>query len=93
MPVSKRKSRILDLVNRIGRDRLRWIGFNSFFYDEDRRYMRFLVPRGLRVDRLRTRLARFTPQRVFLLLCLEVWSRVTLDRVDPRTELVTMTDA
>ncbi len=30
-------------------DRDRWIGRNRFFYDEDLRYMRFLIPEGARV--------------------------------------------
>jgi SAM-dependent methyltransferase len=30
-------------------ERDRWIRRNSFYYDEDRRYMRFLAPEGLRV--------------------------------------------
>lgn len=47
---------------------------------------------GLRGDGLRARLATLTPQRVFLLLCLEVWARVTLDGVDPRMDLAAMAD-
>lgn len=49
MLMNTRKSRILELVDRIGRDRMRWIERNRFFYREDTRYMRFLVPQGLRV--------------------------------------------
>lgn len=49
MQLTNRKSRIHDLANAIGRDRLRWIKRNRFFYSEDRRYMRFLVPEGLRI--------------------------------------------
>lgn len=49
MLMNTRKSRILELVDRIGRDRMRWVERNRFFYREDTRYMRFLVPQGLRV--------------------------------------------
>lgn len=37
------------MADRIGRDRIRWMERNRFFYREDTRYMRFLVPQGLRV--------------------------------------------
>lgn len=49
MQLTNRKSRILELANKLGRDRLSWMKRNRFFYSEDRRYMRFLVPQGLRV--------------------------------------------
>ena len=49
MVKNSRKSRILDLVDTIGSDRIRWIERNKFFYSEDIRYMRFLVPENLRV--------------------------------------------
>lgn len=48
---------------------------------------------GLRGHALRDRLRKLTPQRVFLLLCLEVWARVALDGMDPRIDLATMAAA
>jgi len=47
--LSQRKAAIRDLSDRMAPERDRWIRRNSFYYDEDRRYMRFLVPEGLRV--------------------------------------------
>lgn len=49
MRLTTRKSRILKLANEIGQDRPRWMRRNRFFYYEDRRYMRFLVPQGQRI--------------------------------------------
>ncbi len=49
MTLSQRKTAIRDLSDRLAPERDRWIRRNSFYYDEDRRYMRFLVPEGLRV--------------------------------------------
>jgi SAM-dependent methyltransferase len=40
---------IRELADRLAPDRDRWIARNSFFYDEDYRYLRFLIPEGLRV--------------------------------------------
>lgn len=37
------------MADSIGAERTRWIEKNSFFYKDDYRYMRFLVPAGLRV--------------------------------------------
>jgi len=47
--LSKRKSKILDLVNRLDPDRDTWISRNRYFYEEDIRYMKFLIPEGLRI--------------------------------------------
>lgn len=47
--MNNRKSRILELAENIARDRVFWIERNRFFYDNDVRYMRFLVPSGLRI--------------------------------------------
>lgn len=47
--LSARKRAIRDLANRQAQERDRWIARNSFYYEEDLRYMRFLVPEGLRV--------------------------------------------
>jgi SAM-dependent methyltransferase len=47
--LSQRKTAIRDLSDRMAPERDLWIRRNSFYYDEDRRYMRFLVPEGLRV--------------------------------------------
>jgi len=46
---SPRKARIQQWAERIAPERDRWIERNRYYYDEDRRYMRFLVPEGLRV--------------------------------------------
>lgn len=48
-PLSTRKSAVLRLANQQAPERDKWITRNSFFYEEDYRYMRFLVPEGLRV--------------------------------------------
>ncbi len=47
--LSARKRAIRDLANRQAPDRDRWVARSSFYYEEDLRYMRFLVPEGLRV--------------------------------------------
>jgi SAM-dependent methyltransferase len=49
MKLTDRKSRIRELANRIGNERRSWLIRNKFFYSEDRRYMRFLVPSGQRI--------------------------------------------
>lgn len=48
-PLSRRGATIRDLSNRQASDRDRWIERNAFFYSDDYRYMRFVVPEGLRV--------------------------------------------
>lgn len=49
MLISERKSRIRGLADDTGRDRLKWLDKNQFFYQQDRHYMRFLIPKNLRV--------------------------------------------
>jgi ubiquinone/menaquinone biosynthesis C-methylase UbiE len=46
---SARKAEIRDLADLQAPERDRWIKRNSFYYDEDYRYMRFLIPEGSRV--------------------------------------------
>jgi SAM-dependent methyltransferase len=46
---SRRKREIRDLAERLAPDREEWIERNRFYYDEDERYLKFLVPTGLRV--------------------------------------------
>ncbi len=47
--LSRRKAAIRDRADRLAPDRDAWIGRNSYFHGNDHRYMRFLVPEGLRV--------------------------------------------
>ena len=47
--LSERKSRIRELADRLAPERNSWIQRNAYFYEQDYRYMRFLVPEGLRV--------------------------------------------
>ena len=47
--LSPRKAGILDHADRIAADRVAWREKNSFFHDEDERYLRFLIPAGSRV--------------------------------------------
>lgn len=47
--VSARKQAILDLADSMADQRDRWIARNTFFYEEEIKYLRFLVPEGLRV--------------------------------------------
>src|SRR5690242_513504 len=49
LPVSERKARIKQQADEVAPRRDAWIERNRFFYQEDYRYMRFLVPPGLRV--------------------------------------------
>ncbi|MGR8979417.1 MAG: glycosyltransferase [Gammaproteobacteria bacterium] len=45
MPVlSTRKQRILDLANKLADKRDLWIGKNNYYYQEDYKFMRFLIP-------------------------------------------------
>lgn len=46
---SRRKQRILAEAERAATERDKWIARNRYFYEEDRRYMRFLVPAGERI--------------------------------------------
>ena len=47
--MSERKKRILELADRLAPERNSWIRRNSYYYEEDYRYMRFLVAESLRV--------------------------------------------
>ena len=47
--ISARKAAIRDLADQIAPQRDSWIKRNRFYYEGDYRYMRFLVPAGLRV--------------------------------------------
>ena len=49
MEMSPRKTRIRKWADDLATTRDKWIARNSFFYEEDFRYMRFLIPEGLRV--------------------------------------------
>ena len=44
-----RKDAILDHANRIATERQHWIARNRAFYRDDRNYMKFLIPKGVRV--------------------------------------------
>jgi SAM-dependent methyltransferase len=44
-----RKAAILDHANRVAGERQRWIAKNRAFYRDDRSYMKFLIPKGVRV--------------------------------------------
>jgi len=46
---SSRKQRALELADRLAAQRDDWIARQRFFFEEDWRYLRFLVPEGLRV--------------------------------------------
>lgn len=47
--VSPRKSAIHARVERQAHERVDWIARNAYFHEEDRRYLRFLIPPGARV--------------------------------------------
>lgn len=49
MTPSSRKERIRALADELAPDRDRWVARNSFYYEEDRAFMRFLVPPRQRV--------------------------------------------
>ena len=44
-----RKERIHALSDELARDRDAWVGRNAFYYEEDERFTRFLVPPGQRI--------------------------------------------
>lgn len=46
---SERKRQIRELADRLAPERETWIRRNAYYYEQDYRYMRFLVPKGLRV--------------------------------------------
>jgi SAM-dependent methyltransferase len=48
-PLVSRKAMTRAMADRVAADRHRWVERNSYFYEEDRKYMRFLVPEGARV--------------------------------------------
>jgi SAM-dependent methyltransferase len=48
-PLTKRQQELRTLFDRIAPARRQWIARNSYFYDTDHAYMRFLVPRGAKV--------------------------------------------
>ena len=45
--LSPRKQAIRELADRLATERNRWVARNAYYYEEDRRYMRFLVDEGL----------------------------------------------
>ena len=47
--MSVRKARIREMADALAPDRDEWIRRNAFFHEEDEKYMRFLVPEGLRI--------------------------------------------
>ena len=47
--MSARKRATLELADSVAGERARWIARNRFYYDDHYRYLRFLVPEGLRV--------------------------------------------
>jgi len=47
--LSPRKASIRDWADRFAEERDRWIEANSFYYEDDLRFMRFLIPEDLRV--------------------------------------------
>jgi SAM-dependent methyltransferase len=49
VPPSPRKLRLRDSSERMAPERHRWIERNAYFYEDDYRYMRFLIPEGSRV--------------------------------------------
>jgi SAM-dependent methyltransferase len=44
-----RKQQMLDLTEQAVPEREQWVARHSYYYEEDRRYLRFLVPEGKRV--------------------------------------------
>jgi SAM-dependent methyltransferase len=48
-PNSPRKKKIIALADQLASERQRWIERNRYFYENDRRYMRLLIPKGARV--------------------------------------------
>jgi len=44
-----RKKRIIESFDKLAMKRNHWIKKNNFFYQEDQKYMKFLIPKGLRV--------------------------------------------
>jgi len=48
---STRKQKIRALFDGLAGEREKWLARNAFFHEDDRNYMRFLIPEGLRGDR------------------------------------------
>ncbi len=48
-PIGRRHETARELSDRLARERDRWLERNRYFYDNDRRYMQFIVPPGRRV--------------------------------------------
>jgi SAM-dependent methyltransferase len=48
-PLSARKEEIQELANNQASEREKWIKKNAFYYKEDERYMRFLIPEGKKI--------------------------------------------
>ncbi|HEY2989147.1 MAG TPA: glycosyltransferase [Candidatus Binatia bacterium] len=48
-PLRERQQAACKLSDRLARERHKWLARNRYFYDNDRRYMQFLVPAGQRV--------------------------------------------
>jgi SAM-dependent methyltransferase len=46
---TKRKSKLIDWMNAMAPSRAKWMDRNDYYYQEHYRYLRFLVPEGLRV--------------------------------------------
>src|SRR5687768_17912860 len=44
-----RKQQMLDITEQAVPEREQWVARHSYYYEEDRRYLRFLVPEGKRV--------------------------------------------
>lgn len=49
MAISERSQTLRDFFDRAATERARWIARNHSFYEDDRAYMRFLIPEGLSV--------------------------------------------
>jgi SAM-dependent methyltransferase len=47
--LSSRKQAIRDLADELAGERDEWIRKNAYFYEEDLRYLRFLVPEGMKI--------------------------------------------
>ena len=47
--ISERKSALRDLAERLAPNRHKWIKRNSYYYEEDQRYLQFLIPKGAKV--------------------------------------------
>ena len=48
-PLSDRKAALRNHFDRLATERDGWIARNAFYYEDDRRFMQFLIPEGLRV--------------------------------------------